>query len=211
MNIKSNNILISYKCVLDTDMAVINYMIKNYYKSKYINKDLIKATDYYKQYLLMTRKEINPLSVVIKEEYKDSINSLYKELQDNHWMDVLRFSSIMSFPQVLDMIYEQSGYHPVIDCENTQIGEFIHRHSKIKWDYKVQCKDIKNFFCIISHDYEELMKYKPLQGKSIYLPDVEYNYKDKKKEVPHIILQGLRMQNEIKFYTPYAEFIYPDN
>lgn len=204
------NILITYKSIVDEDKAIVDYMLDNHFDSRYIKPELKDATDYYIKYLLVTRTDINPLTILLQDKYMNSADNLLNEIKRDKYEEVLKYTSLTDLSQVLNMIYKNAGYNITVNCEDNRKVLYLKKYNKYQdWNYAVEVKDINKYFCLICHDYKELMKYNKTIGKSIYLADCGFNYEDYSKKDIHLTLKIMSYQNEIKTYSVYSNFEFP--
>ena len=67
--------LFEFETLVDVDLSVVMYIIDNMGNSKYIDTSLLKNTNTINgiENRLLFRENYNPLSIIIKKEYEDSI------------------------------------------------------------------------------------------------------------------------------------------
>ena len=106
----SSNILYYSESIIDIDLGVVRFIKKNFSNSKYMDQDILKNNDelFYKS-LLVSRENPNPLSVIINPIYKDSADSLYNEILEANYDEILEMTSPLAlFPIFINSI--ESGF-----------------------------------------------------------------------------------------------------
>ena len=212
MRNNKNNILVDFHMIFDTDLAILKYIIDRYPRSKYLEEGRSEATDYFLQYLLYERTEKNPLTVLIKKEY--DVDNLYKEIIDTCYEEILdKYTKPTSIYYFLNSFAIPNGYNITINCSSTLEQNRCEKESNTTYyNYKIDVKDLKNYFCIYQEYSKDLLNYKTITGKSIYLCDYGPNYTtdDEGNRVPDIIAELLIKTNEVKFINKYARFELPE-
>lgn len=206
---KFNNILVDFNMIFDIDLGIIKFLIDKYPKSKFFKEERNQATEYFLKYLLYTRENKNPLSVLIKDNY--DIYDLYNQIIEEKFDEVLKYTNPTSIYYFLSEFGNSNGYNITINCNNTLEQFKCENERNNNWNYKINVKDIKNYFCIYQEYSEDILKYKNISGKSIYLCDYGPNYiKDENGDnIPNIIAELLSKTNEVKYINKYARFELP--
>ena len=83
--------LFEFETLVDVDLSVVMYIIDNMGNSKYIDTSLLKNTNTINgiENRLLFRENYNPLSIIIKKEYEDSIDDIYNEIMEYHKQEIL--------------------------------------------------------------------------------------------------------------------------
>ena len=104
-----NKVLCTFDSLYDYDDAVVRFVLNNYKNSFFIKEEAYKYTNFYRHYLLANRKDSNPLSIIIKDEFKNQISNLEKEIYDNHLDEVLKIIKPSNLFELIQMLKEMSG------------------------------------------------------------------------------------------------------
>lgn len=208
---KFRQILIDFSMLIDTDEGCIKYLLKQYPNSVYFNDYMKSCSDYFIRYSLLNRTDYNPLSVLLKNEYRSSIDSLYKELLKEKWEEVLELSPITDILKFLNTMLRETGYSLTVNCRN------IHEQVKLEsldnidksWRVQIDCKDIRKYFCLFIKNMLSLSNKNRLEGKTMYFYDYGPNFSDYKKKEVDPVLALLSKTNIIKFISPYNDFEFP--
>lgn len=177
----TTSILLDFPMLYDIDLSTIKYLLKLYPRSKYFNPYAKQWTDYYMKCLLVTRSVINPISILMKEEYLDQIDGLYKELKDRHWNEILKQSPKLEIVRIIASVYTNIGYSITVNCRNTLEQRFI-QQANTEWKTEIDCDDVSPYQCLYIYDMNHSFSHiKSLDGKSIYVLHIKpnfYNFKE---------------------------------
>lgn len=203
------DILVDFSCLFDTDYGTVGYMSYKYAKSKYINPEVPYWTEYFAKCKILSREEINPLTIILKEEYKDQADNLYQELKEKCWKDVLKVSQQTDVLALIHGTFEYTGYSVTVNCNTQEEADYI-KQIVPKWDTVIDQTKIDKFFCIFMHDMvKDLLTMKPMAGKSLYIYYHKPNFLNYKEHVPHQILAPFAPVNSIKIINPYKDIKFP--
>lgn len=200
INNKFKNILVDFDMIGDTDLAICKYIIFNYNKSYYLKEDVLKSSEYYLKYLLLTRNNINPLTVIFKESYK--VDDLYNEILNTKWENVLKFSYNTDLYKAF---YSNSVYDIYINCRNMDEVNTVSNQTKDKFKSVINCKDCSPYFSIYYKNSIDILKMNNVQGKSIYIQDYSLNYENYKKGILNSASVALTGNNELKTISIYSD------
>lgn len=200
INNKFKNILVDFDMIGDTDLSICKFIIFNYSKSNYLKKSVLKSSEYYLKYLLLTRDNINPLTVLFKKDY--NVDELYHEILNNKWEDVLKFSSNTDLYKVF---YSNSVYDIYVNCRNMEEVNMISHQTKDKFKSIINCKDSYPYFSIYYKNSIDVLKMDNVQGKSIYIQDYSLNYENYKNNVLNSASIALTGRNELKMISIYSD------
>lgn len=208
LDIKKQHILIDFNMLFDTDLGCIRYLLYTYPNSKFFLNHIKNSTDYFITYSLLTRRDINPLSVLLKPEYIENKDSLYQELVKNKWEDVLKFSEKTDILRLIYSTYKSSGYYITINCLNT-LEQFKIEELISEWSTVIDCTNASKYFCLFIHDILDFTKYSNLDGKCIYIYDHASNFLDYEQRVLSPLALLKSRSNELKIISPYSDFELP--
>lgn len=177
-NIQIVHNLFEFESVVDVDLSIIMYIIKNMNdNNKFINEDFIRFTPSLNgiQNRLLFRTTNNPLSIIIKKEYHDSINDIYNELMANHKQEIINNAiptSIMNFYITGTNI---SGVvNNYINCKDEIEKQYIHKYTHTA-QIKNNENDMKKYNTIYVKSVNSLFNYKNLVHKKIFIFNARFN------------------------------------
>ena len=82
------NTLIDFSMLFDTDIGCCLYLYDKA-KKDFFEPYIYKATYEYIRYMVLCRKEKNPIRFMFKDEYKKNADSIYDKLLENKWDKVI--------------------------------------------------------------------------------------------------------------------------
>lgn len=203
----TQNICVDFSCLFDTDYGVIGYLIYSCPKSVYFLQGYRDWTEYYAKCKILSRMKISPLSALLKEEYQDQADNLYKEILDKHWTKILNLTKQTNILKLINQTYDQSGYRITVKCRNELECNHIKKYVN-KWDTIIE-NDNKEYFCYFIHDLDSrLVELGKLNGKSIYIYYHKPNFLNYKEKIPNNSLMPYALTNIIKIISPY-DIVFP--
>lgn len=211
MNAKDQRIeqiLVDFPMLIDTDTGSIIYLIQQYPRSKFFQNDCKDWTLYFAKCKILSREKINPLTVLLKDEYLDQADNLYEELQCRHWDEVLKLSPQTDIIRLINSMYKQSGYRITVNCHSTK-EQFLLEKLKPDWKYDIDADDAKKYFCLFFHDLDKRIKMKHLNGKTIYIYEHKPNFINFKQKVLKESIINIAPTNKISTIGPYHDFAFP--
>lgn len=171
-------ILFTSNILLDTDIGVYRLIKNEYNNPKYFKLNILDVIiERYKE-IIPKRDTINPLSFIIKEEYKDSIDNLYKEIMDTKYNEVLKLSEFTNVEQLAEIFTSRKGFEPTIICKNLEEKQIFKDKNK-SYDIIVseyEDIDIKPYHAIYTKYYKDYSKFNKVVAKTLYFANAKYNY-----------------------------------
>lgn len=208
-----STVLFEFETVVDLDLALLKYIQNEYSDSKFFNKHVLMADDYILKSLLLTRTNKNPLSVIIDDAYINNIDNLYGEIIKTKETELFRYSSPLASLTIIHSLNGDSGIDCVINCKNVDEEQFIKQHvspniTTVVQGYNV---DLSRYDAIYIKNVEDSLKYKSINGKSIYFLDYDYNIEpDRKDRMPLFSVSiVISSSNNIYLVSPYINFNTP--
>jgi len=169
--------LFEFETLIDLDLSVIMYIINNMNNSKYIDTDLLKNTTTINglENRLLFRENINPLSIIIKKDYEDSIDDIYNELMKSHKKEIVDNAlptDIMTFCNLGSSITGVVNNH--VNCKDKIEEEYIHTFPG-KIITKINEYDLSAYNTLYAKTIDNLFNYKNLTNKKIFILNTRYN------------------------------------
>ena len=169
--------LFEFETLIDLDLSVIMYIINNMNNSKYIDTDLLKNTTTINglENRLLFRENINPLSIIIKKDYEDSIDDIYNELMKSHKKEIVDNAlptDIMTFCNLGSSITGVVNNH--VNCKDKIEEEYIHTFPG-KIITKINEYDLSAYNTLSAKTIDNLFDYKNLTNKKIFILNTRYN------------------------------------
>ena len=193
-----NNILIEFDMVIDTDYGLIKMIKDKYNNPEYIDKKYLDLVENNVLIYSLVKRDIkNPLSLIINDKYKDSINKLLNEFYDNEYKNILEYSHKTNIYDLINIYLMTNQISINILCKNVLEEQFISNmdinitpitendYSKI---------NIDKYDCIFIKDFNNILKFKDVKVKNIYIARYSFNLeKDNQtplKEISDEIKEG---------------------
>lgn len=169
--------LFEFETLIDLDLSVVMYIINNMNNSKYIDTDLLKNTTTINglENRLLFRENINPLSIIIKKDYEDSIDDIYNELMKSHKKEIVDNAlptDIMTFCNLGSSITGVVNNH--VNCKDKIEEEYIHTFPG-KIITKINEYDLSAYNTLYAKTIDNLFDYKNLTNKKIFILNTRYN------------------------------------
>lgn len=174
------NVLIPFNMIIDTEMGLLKLIQFDYNNTEYFYPGIINGDDTFKKYVLLTRNERNPLCVAVKDEKMDCADDLYKQFMEKEYNSILQLSPPTALRDVGSILRTSIDKVVKINilCEtDDEIELLINR--LIPYDDIVkgtpETISISQYNVLFVKDTKDLMKYKDVEGKEIYVADYEFN------------------------------------
>lgn len=169
--------LFEFETIVDVDLSIVMYIINNMSNSNYIDIDLLKNTTTINglKNTLLFRENTNPLSVIIKKDYEDSINDIYNEIMEYHKKEIIDNAlptDIMTFCNLGSTIRGVINNH--VNCKDKIEEDYIKRKADGVVT-KINEYDLNNYNTLYAKTTDNLFNYKNLVNKKIFILNTRYN------------------------------------
>lgn len=211
----TSSIIFEFDGIVDIDLAILRYMQIKFPKSKYLDQDMVKADDYFLKCQAVLRTNPNPLSIIFKEEYHNSIDKIYKDIIKDEYDTILKYASPLGTFSMITTARRTDGLLKyIILCKNQKQEQYI---KSIDAELQTSCDgytiDVKKYDGLLIKDYHTLSKYDELINKSIYVLGYTYNLEPgyEKENVLNLKLSADYFgRNRLLVVSPYSELIIPE-
>lgn len=202
--------LMTFDSVVDTDLGIINYMIAKYKKSAYFNQYVVNASsENVKKNLLLAREKVNPITVLLKEEYGSSADDMLKDIKKGYMEEVLQHSQptdILRFAKTLQTT--EGVINCIISCKDELQKQYITKLDKSLTVIMDQT-DMTGFDCLFLRYAEDVLKYTNMGGKYIFISNYIHNL-DKETGLPKKVVLAVSGSNKIRTVDPYVGLTIPN-
>jgi hypothetical protein len=209
------NIIAEFETLVDVDLGILRLIQIKYPNKKYMKDHVLKGDDYFLRCLLLERKNINPLSILFKDEYQENIDSILDDIYKNEIEEVYKLSEPLSLFGLMQTYKKNEAIGTCVLCKNIQQEQYIKRVDDTltirKDGYNVS---LNNYDVFAIKTYKDILNYtKPIKGKSIYLMNYKYNLEDKDGlTIPLLeISKHVTDVNNLYMIDPYIDFKLPIN
>ena len=129
--------LVSFECLVDTDIGVIRYCLNEFPNPTYFNLEKMNKLNKLELIgLEYKRKEKNPLLVAsndnLLDQDKEFLDECYKEIIETKYQDVLSYSYYTQFVELIKLFKDSGDINPTILYNNEYQKEIIENHPIMK-------------------------------------------------------------------------------
>lgn len=169
--------LFEFETVVDVDLSVVMYIIDNMDNSNYIDLNLLKHATTLNgiENRLLFRENINPLSIIIKKEYQDSIDDIYNEIMEYHKQEIIDKAlptDLLSFCNLGSTITGVVNNH--VNCKDKIEEAYIHKMTE-RIITKLNQFDVTSYNTLYAKSVDNLFNYQNLANKKIFILNARYN------------------------------------
>ena len=198
-------ILFTSNILLDTDIGVYRLVREKYDNTKYFKLNILDVIiERYKE-VIPRRDTINPLSFIIKDEYKNSIDNLYNEMMSKDYSRILELSEFTNVEDVLGLFLTRKELDIKIVCKNLEEKQIFKNRNK-KYNIVVfenyKDIDVEPYDAIYTKYYKDYSKFNKIVAKTLYFANAKYNFTNKNIIDPEIYI-NLDGPNEFKAINLY--------
>ena len=198
-------ILFTSNILLDTDIGVYRLVREKYDNPKYFKLNILDVIiERYKE-VIPRRDTINPLSFIIKDEYKNSIDNLYNEMMSKDYSRILELSEFTNVEDVLGLFLTRKELDIKIVCKNLEEKQIFKNRNK-KYNIVVfenyEDIDVEPYDAIYTKYYKDYSKFNKIVAKTLYFANAKYNFTNKNIIDPEIYI-NLDGPNEFKAINLY--------
>ena len=209
--ITANTLLMPFDCFIDTDLGLMKLLKEKYNNPEMVYDGILREREWYIIYLLLGRVDENPLSIILKENYQPNRNGLRDQFIEKEYDAILGLSKPNKIFELISMMYASDAVDIDILCRDSREQEYL---TKLFKGRKINSfiaqhlnkVDIRKYDTIFVKDYKDILKYKGLVQKNIYVLDYKFNTEldPNNKLRPILIVEGLISdKNTTNIISPY--------
>lgn len=172
----TNKVLVDFEIIMDLDLATVYYLITSC-KSPDVLNPVIGIADSLSaiRNMLLFRKTRNPLEVCIKEEYKDSIDSVYKDLMNEYEEEILKLTRPNDLFNYFYMLSKTDNLVNItVNCR-TELQKDMFNKFISTLTTSVNERDLEEYDTLYLKYSDDIVEYKNIEKKKIYLANALYN------------------------------------
>ena len=210
-------ILIEFSMIVDTDFGLIRFIGEKYANEDLFFTNIFELDNHLLKGVLMERTMDNPLQIIFKDESQtEMMNTFYKQFMERHYEEILKRSSMTSISILIKKLIDTEGTIKVgILCKNKMEKDFISHYMAdclhSLYSVILDTEDVFNvadYTGIMIKHASDLIRYKSLGGKTIYLAQMGFNYdndllENKKELFIKSDYKFIVTSSELKFITLY--------
>lgn len=212
--------LISFSTMVDQNMSLLVYMIKNYHDSVYFDAmEKLKSKTYYDLlWMVYTAPTKNPLHLLSeKPENESFLNELYQEcMSDNKILKDILSDGITTdiYKLFLDFV-NSPDIIPSILCYNNIQKEIMDKNLGTN-KYTILLDDVNTSYQsqFYLEYFDDISSFKTLAGKTFYISSKFYNldmdkkFGDLKPEYDEDIVYIMKNQSKINIFDMYNKNVF---
>jgi hypothetical protein len=176
INNNINRILVEFDVIIDTDLAIMKLIQEKYNNPKFIDQNIMSLSLHDIKEELLNRVNESPLSVCVYGI--DNANSLYKELTNNNYSDILEYQSPTGIFKLMEVYHNNDNMKVTILCSSQEEVDIIKSYGDfttlIKKREDVDLNDYDVLFLKSIHRIFEFNK-ENMTGKHIFVMGYKYN------------------------------------
>ena len=177
------NPIIPFDLIVDTDIGLIKMIDKRYHNTDTFYSSLLSAPIKNLTYLLYNREDKNPLSVIMKENNKELMDSYLNEFMEKEYKNILENSTITNMYNFISLCTTSDGnVNPTILCKNEMERDYLldlDRELFSKYNIiigKLEWLPLNGYDPIYVKYYEDAIKaVKEMYGKNLYIANYRFN------------------------------------
>lgn len=181
--------LISFNCIVDEDIGLVNLIRKDYLDDKVFNKDFFDMEFYEILKALYYRKEENPLYLFAKEGIsRDTLDSYYLEFKEKCEREILDMSITTEIFNLIDFFNTSQDIIPSILCYTQNQLDIIEQEQTMKKNHKILFsklseKDKKSFSQFYFKYIKDIEPFINIKLRAFYISRAGLNINDDENDV----------------------------
>ena len=128
-----HNYLIAFNAIIDLDFSILRMIQAEYNNPKFINQEIMGMTTKQVRHALINRDDPNPVTICIKD--KQIADSIYKEIMNKRYTDLLKEDKYLSLTGIFFLISvytAMENVHVSVLCTNKEEEAVVRKyHSKV--------------------------------------------------------------------------------
>lgn len=202
------NNLVEFNCILGTDVGIVKVLEKYYGKSGYF--DLYYSTENSLKNKLLWRENWNPITIMLKEEYMDSADDLYKEVTEKYQDEIYDLSPYTDIVRFMNLMQNHDDWKTncYINCKNEREKQIV-KQINPRFGTSIDQFSMREYTTLFINEIENIAKYRDLGGKYIYISNYRYNLD--KRFMPKSVIFQEGGYNKVRMIDPYKGLRVPTN
>ena len=166
--------LFDFESLVDIKVGCVRYILNSKkLNTSYIKPCMLEPTLALLKQLSIGSIERNPVKWILKDEYSDSADDLYKELMTDHYDSILNNAISTDIFKLVRYTKKASnfGVETVINCFSEKQKEMLKTVLTDKSDvvYVDSVNDLSSYNCLYISDIERLSMYLHIYGRTVYI------------------------------------------
>ena len=194
------NNLVEFNCILGTDVGIVKVLLKHYGKSGYF--DIHYSTENSLKNKLLWRDNWNPITIMLKPDYMDSANDLYKEVVKKYEDEIYELSPYTDILRFMNLMQNNDDWKTncCVNCKNERQKQIVKQISS-RFQISIDQISMREYTTLFINEIENIAKYRDLGGKYIFISNYKFNLTEDFVPKPVIFLEG--GYNKVRMIDPY--------
>jgi len=212
-----NNVLLELDTIIDLDYGIIKLIRQKYNNLEYMKDYMLNADEYFTKCMILSRKDPNPVTIMLQDKYLDNANSIYEDMLEQDMDTILELTPPTNIFGLLQTYRKTDGIIKcTILCKNVREEQYIKSIDPslnvIVGDHSV---DLTIYDSIFIKNYRDTLKYNKLnrlEGKSLFISRYDFNLQPERDEdtVLFDVSVFIADVNKVYLVTPYTNFKFPE-
>lgn len=185
----SNNILVDFKMLINLDIGLFKLIKEKFSSSDCFDSYIINNTNIETMiYRLINEKYSNMIDLIKSDEYKDfSTENLYDTLIEKYYDEVYEKSITTDLLNLMNAYIMSNVVLVTILCKNKQEQQLINSvNSKFHTLIFEEDMNIEDYDSIFLKEYKDIVKFKNVQCKNIFIANIQNNLDNKNMPILEI-------------------------
>ena len=184
---------VPFDMVIDTDIGLWKLIQYQFSNDKFFYPGLLYERDLnFMKWMMVTRENKNPLTVLLQDDYMDNADKLYNQFMDEEYDNILEQSVTTG---IYDMICRSKGVNDVLRftvlCRSEKESEYVKKKLKkhnvdiktIVYD-DLKNVDISSFGSIYIKNINDFYLYDKVHGKNVIIGNYKFNLEGEVENTP---------------------------
>lgn len=182
-----NNILIPFNMIYDIDIGIFLLIKTKYNNPEYIDQNIVQMTHNNFKYMMSKITKYDPLSILLKNEYQNNSIDILNDIFKTQYDEILKLAEPTDLLGLMSVYMKTSLVKISILCDNEIQFNIIKNNNVLKGvniiiDNNNSKLNIENYDSIFIKKYEDILKFRKVQGKSIFIGNYKFNHDETSTE-----------------------------
>jgi len=175
-----NNILIPFDMIYDIDIGIFKLMKSSYKNPIYIHAMMLCISNNNFKYFIINSKTYDPLNILLRDDCKGESIDILNDLIEEDYERIVELSEPTDILGLLSVYLKSSLVKITILCTTEEESNKI-KNTKLLENAKVIIQkdyskiNMDEYDSLFIKKYTEVLRFKKLQGKSIFIGNYKFN------------------------------------
>lgn len=180
---KTNNILVYFNMIVDTDIGIYE-VVKRKYNNPNLIDPIINTISIDALLLRLKEERYNNILDMFMDSEKYNTEDLYNQLIDQEYDNILKYSLVTDVYRLMNVYIMSNVISVTVLCKNKQEEQIIKKMNK-NFSTVILDDDLKieDYDSIFLKNYKDIVFLKNIHCKNIFICDYQNNI-DEKENIP---------------------------